>query len=403
MLRHIPFLKAVLFYTLTAFGGPQGHIGMMIRTFVNKRHDVTEEELIEYNAFCQIIPGPSSTQTIMLIGWKRGGIPLALVTLLIWMLPAMLIMTVFSFLIYYLSAATLPEHLFRFIHPMAVGFAAYAAFKMMRKSVNNPMTYGIMLFALAITVIIRTAWLFPVMLLLGGIMTNFSKKRIIPSREPPKPIRWINLWLFALVFALIGIASELARIYDWEYRRLAHIAENFYRFGSIVFGGSQALLPMMLVQFVALPERRGILAPISAADIMTGYGLVQAVPGPVFSVSAFVGGMMMSTYGPVWQVIGSLVATLSILFPSTLLLLFFFPVYQNLKKHVIIYRALEGINAVIVGIIWASAIILFMEINKGSFDVLSVVWTLATFAVLQFTRLPAPVLVVVSLALGFVF
>lgn len=403
MLRHTPFLKAVLYYTLTAFGGPQGHIGMMIKTFVHKRHDITEEELIEYNAFCQILPGPSSTQTIMLIGWKRGGIPLALLTLLIWMLPAMLIMTVFSFLIYYLSVATLPEHLFRFIHPMAVGFASYAAFKMMRKSVNNPMTYGIMLFAIVATLIIRTAWLFPLMLVLGGIMTNFSKKRIAPSREMPKPIRWINLWLFALVFIIIGIVSEVARIYDWEYRRLAHIAENFYRFGSIVFGGSQALLPMMLIQFVALPERRGILAPVSAADIMTGYGLVQAVPGPVFSVSAFVGGMMMSAYGPFWQIAGSIVATLCIFFPSTLLLLFFFPVYQNLKKHVIIYRALEGIYAVIVGIIWASAVILFMEINKTSFDWLSIVWTVVSFCVLQFTRLPAPILVVVSLVLGWLF
>jgi chromate transporter len=403
MLRHIPFLKAVLYYTLTAFGGPQGHIGMMIKTFVHKRHDVTEEELIEYNAFCQILPGPSSTQTIMLIGWKRGGIPLALLTLLIWILPALLIMTAFSFLIYYLSAAKLPEHLFRFIHPMAVGFAAYAAYKMMRKSVNNPMTYSIMLFAIAATLVIRTAWLFPVMLVLGGIMTNFSKKRIAPSKESPKPIRWINLWLFALVFFIIGIVSEAARIYNWEHRRLAHIAENFYRFGSIVFGGSQALLPMMLIQFVALPERRGILAPISATDIMTGYGLVQAVPGPVFSVSAFVGGMMMSVYGPLWQIAGSLVATICIYIPSTLLLLFFFPVYQNLKKHVIIYRALEGIYAVIVGIIWASAVILFMEINKASFDWVSVIWTILSFCVLQFTRLPAPLLVVVSLILGWWF
>ena len=72
-LRHLPFLKAVAFYSFTAFGGPQGHIGMMIKTFVQKRHDVTEEELIEYNAFCQMMPGPSSTQTVMLIAMKRGG------------------------------------------------------------------------------------------------------------------------------------------------------------------------------------------------------------------------------------------------------------------------------------------------------------------------------------------
>jgi len=73
--RHIPFLKAVFYYTISAFGGPQGHLGMMMKTFVDKRRDVTREELMEYVAFCQLLPGASSTQTITLIGYKRGGVP----------------------------------------------------------------------------------------------------------------------------------------------------------------------------------------------------------------------------------------------------------------------------------------------------------------------------------------
>lgn len=402
-LRHIPFLKAIFWYSLTAFGGPQGHIGMMIKTFVNKRRDVTEEELLEYNAFCQMLPGPSSTQTVTLIGWKRGGMPLALLTLLIWMLPATIFMSAFSFLVYYLSADSLPKDLFRFIHPMSAGFAMYAAYKMMMKSVKNTMTHCIMLCAIIITLFNKSAWLFPVMLFTGGLITNFSKKRIVAGNQKPKPIKWVNLWLFALIFLLIGIFSELARITDWEHKRIAIISENFYRFGSIVFGGGQALLPMMLVQFVALPIKRGLEPTISAANIMTGYGLVQAVPGPVFSVSSFIGGMIMSTQGPFWQVMGCLVATAAVFLPSTLLLLFFFPIYQNLKNHVIIYRALEGINAVIVGIIWASAILLLMEINKTQFDWVSIVTCLATFALLQFTKLPAPFTVIACLILGIIF
>lgn len=77
-IRHLPFLKAVFAYSLTAFGGPQGHLGMMARTFVKKRRDVSEEELMEYNAFAQLLPGPSSTQTVMLIAFKRGGAVLAI-------------------------------------------------------------------------------------------------------------------------------------------------------------------------------------------------------------------------------------------------------------------------------------------------------------------------------------
>ena len=71
LLRHIPFLKAVFLHSITAFGGPQAHIGMMMKTFVYKRPYVTEEELMEYNAFCQLLPGASSTQTLTLIGYKR--------------------------------------------------------------------------------------------------------------------------------------------------------------------------------------------------------------------------------------------------------------------------------------------------------------------------------------------
>jgi chromate transporter len=72
LLRHIPFLKAVFIHSITAFGGPQAHIGMMMKTFVNKRRDISEQELMEYNAFCQLLPGASSTQTLTLIGYKTN-------------------------------------------------------------------------------------------------------------------------------------------------------------------------------------------------------------------------------------------------------------------------------------------------------------------------------------------
>src|SRR5665811_670352 len=81
--RHGPFLKAVFFYSISAFGGPQGHLGMMMKTFVERRQDVTKEELMDYVSFCQLLPGASSTQTLTLIGYKRGGVPLAVLTLII--------------------------------------------------------------------------------------------------------------------------------------------------------------------------------------------------------------------------------------------------------------------------------------------------------------------------------
>jgi chromate transporter len=97
MLRHIPFLKNVFLYSITAFGGPQAHVAMMMKIFVKQRPYVTEQELLEYNAFCNLLPGASSTQTVTLIGYKRGGIPLAIMTLLVWISPACLLMGAFYF------------------------------------------------------------------------------------------------------------------------------------------------------------------------------------------------------------------------------------------------------------------------------------------------------------------
>src|SRR5215213_9694800 len=113
MLRHIPFLKAVFLYSITAFGGPQAHIAMMMRYFVHKRPYVTKEELLEYNAFCNLLPGASSTQTVTLIGYKRGGAPLAIATLVVWILPASFLMGAFSFLLYYIDQKTLHTDIFK--------------------------------------------------------------------------------------------------------------------------------------------------------------------------------------------------------------------------------------------------------------------------------------------------
>ncbi len=404
--RHIPFLKAVTLYSFTAFGGPQGHIGMMVKTFAQKRHDITEEELLEYNAFCQMLPGPSSTQTVMLIALKRGGIPLALLTLLLWVLPATLLMGAFSFLLHFFDAKDIQTNLFVYVQPMSVGFIFYAATRMMTSSVKHLATIAIMFGSLIVTLFIRSPWVFPAILLVAGTLSNFSDRRIPDTHGKPKPIRWINLWLFFVLFIGAGIVSEMARSHRWEHGRIYNLFENFYRFGAIVFGGGQALLPMMLFQFVNRPMHLGRAPWLSSTELLTGYGLVQAVPGPVFSVCTFVGGMAMSQYGTVWQVAGCVTATVAVFLPSTLLLFFLFPLYQNLRQHVIIFRALEGINAAIVGIIWASGIVLVQtlvpdfSIAETIPFLFNMVVIIITFSLLQFTKIPAPLIVVGWLLLG---
>lgn len=400
LLRHIPFLKAVALYSFTAFGGPQGHIGMMLKTFVERRHDITEAELMEYNAFCQMLPGPSSTQTVMLIALKRGGMPLAVLTLCLWILPAFLIMAAFSFLIRFIGSKDIATNLFTYVRPMSVGFIFFAAVRMLQANVRYPATWVIMVGSAIATVLIKSPWIFPALMVVAGFVSNFSNKRIPGPAVKPKKIRWGSLWLFAALFICAGIVSELARTHQWDHRRAYNLFENFYRFGAIVFGGGQALLPMMLYQFVSRPQRMGNAAWMSSDDLLTGFGLVQAVPGPVFSVCTFAGGLAMSSYGGGWQLAGCVLATLAVFLPSTLLLFFLFPIYHNLKQHVIIYRALEGINAAIVGIIWASGIVMLQELSMPHFAWTNLVVIAITFCILQFTKIPAPFVVVGWLLLG---
>jgi chromate transporter len=414
ILRHIPFLKAVFLYTITAFGGPQGHLGMMLKTFVHKRRDVTEEELIEYNSFCQLLPGASSTQLITLIGYKRGGVLLAVITLLIWIFPACVVMGLLSFLLTHFPDKNLTESLFNFIQPMAIGFLTYAAARAFSISIKNIITQIIMLVAMTVTYILfKTPWVFPVLIICGGIATNFSSKRIPRQVQiKPKQIRWTNIWLFVMIFAIAGFLSETARKQDWPNRKAYNLFENFYRFGSFVFGGGDVLLPMMLDQYVARPnspqamERNPNAIRLEKTDLLTGYGIVRAIPGPVFSVASFAGGMALEKEGYKMQLLGCVLGSVAIFLPSALLVLFFFPVWQYLKKYVTVYRALEGINAVIVGVMWAATLYLLNGIHLDHFDsfsVLNLIVIALTFIFLRYTKAPAPVIVLSCLLLGWIF
>lgn len=414
LIRHIPFLKAVLLYSVTAFGGPQGHLGMMLKYFVHKRRDITEEELIEYNSFCQMLPGASSTQILTLIGYKRGGVSLAVITLIIWLLPACILMGAFSFLLTVYPSSNLTTGAFRFLGPMAIGFLIYAAVKAFKYSVTNFITQIIMLLAM-ITVfwLFKAPWVFPLLILIGGLVTNISSKRI-PKIENIKPrqIKWTNIWLFVLVFLVAGILSETARKQEWQNRKAYNLFENFYRFGSIVFGGSDVLLPLLLDQYVARPqapkviERNPNVIKIDRSDLLTGYGMVRAIPGPVFSVATFTGGMALKDKGYSMQLLGCVIGTVAIFLPSALLVLFFFPVWQYLKKYVIVFRALEGINAVVVGVMWAAVLYLLksMPVNILDSDLLiSFALIIITFFLLRFTKIPPPLIVLFCLLIGWVF
>jgi chromate transporter len=417
LIRHIPFLRAVFIHSITAFGGPQAHYAMMIKTFVQRRHDVTQDELLEYNSFCQLLPGASSTQVLTLIGYKRGRAPLAVLTLLIWIFPACFLMGAFAFLLKYIDQKELNESVFEFIQPMAVGFLAFASATSFRISIHNTITKVILVVSAIVTYLLfKAPWIFPLLIAIGGAITNISDRRIPQKGEPPKKIKWANIWLFGIIFISAGIISELARKNDWPNRRPLNLFENTYRFGSLVFGGGQVLIPMMYEQFVERPKSDIVrkknlnksqnVISIDKDDFYTGAGIVRAIPGPVFSISSFMGGMSMKDRNASWQVLGSVIGSIAIFLPSALLVLFFFPIWHNLKKYAVVYRALEGINAVVVGIMVASTVYMMKDISLTEFKTISALnigVIVGTWLTLSYTRIPSPIVVVICLFLGWIF
>jgi chromate transporter len=343
-------------------------MALMQYRFVEKRRDLTAQELVEYSAFCQLLPGASSTQTIVLVGFKRGGVVLALLTLLVWMLPAVCIMTCLALLVSYFSWSGEIKAL-SLLQPMSIGFIISAALLLFQKSVNSIITRWIFVITAIITFIgFNTPWTIPTIIILAGVVTNFSDKRIPTDGTAPKSIQWRALILFVLLFIAAGFLSERATKQNWESRKLFNLFENNYRFGSMVFGGGDVLIPIMYEQFVTRPASKRIqenkrdVVKIDRANFLTGTGLVRAVPGPIFSISSYMGAMALKDKSMSTQLSGALVASLGIFLPSFLIVLFFFPIWQYLKKYAIFYRSLEGVYAAIVGIMIGASLYLIKDI-----------------------------------------
>lgn len=296
---------------------------------------------------------------------------------------------------------------------MAVGFLVYASVMAFGVSVRNLITWVIMLICVGATyVFFHSPWIFPALILLGGAVTNVSKKRIPEFETSKKKVKWGNIWLFALIFLVAGTLSETARKEDWQTRKPLNLFENSYRMGSLVFGGGHVLMPMMYEQYSVRPERRLQTDPAAARNqiyiekenMVTGMGIVRAMPGPVFSIASFTGGMALRDMGTWMQVLGCVIATIGIFLPSALLVLFFFPVWNYLKKYAVVYRSLEGINAAVVGIMIASTLYIMKDISLMQANVTSVVNILiivSTFFLLQFTRIHSPFIVAACILLGY--
>jgi chromate transporter len=397
------FLKDVALLSVSSFGGPQAHLAHFQKVLAQQKNYVTEAELIELNALCQVLPGPTSTQTLSAVGYKLGGPNLAYLTLLIWMLPSVTIMTVAGLLMGSFESKQVSLSFTRFIQPMAVGLVAYAAYTMGLKAITRFRAVLIMIGAGLVSFYLKTPFVFPIVLLIAGSITAFNYK-VYPREEKKRfEVPWANFFLWVSVLILAASLGSLTK--NSPSFLPIRLFENFYRNGSLIFGGGQVLTPLLHTEFVdfAKPSAEGLRQPyLTNEEFLSGYALAQSLPGPVFSFSSYIGALAMHSrgFGVSGQIMGSLMAAIGIFLPGTFLIFFMFRIWESLKKFRPIRASLEGINAASVGLVGAAAFTLFQPL-AGSF--LNYPFMIVTFLLVTFTKIPSWAVIASGLALGFLF
>ena len=390
--RAIIYLKDIFILAITTFGGAQAHLALMHNILVKKRRYFTEEELLEANALCQMLPGPASTQTIIVLTQKKWNVLMAVLALLVWILPACTLMTLVVMMFSNFETKDVPTDFLIFVQPMAIGIIAYSGFSLATKLIQNNTSMMIMLLSLMIAASFTTPWTFPLIIIGAAVVTNFTRKEISVPVTKEKPIKWHHSWLSAsILFVAFTISGVLALI---TRERPVILFENFFRFGALTFGGGSVLVPQMFEQFV---KHRHYMTP---NEFLSGLAISQALPGPSFSFATYAGGMILKQWGSSYTLMGCILGTVAIFLPGTLIAFFIFPIWEFVKNSAFARRSLEGINAAAVGLIFSAAVILYTNIE---FHMVNIFVVIVTFLLLQYTKIKAPLLVAMALITGIIY
>ena len=385
--RYYVFLKDILTLSLTAFGGPQAFLAMLLERMVKKRGYIKEEELWELNALCNMLPGPSSTQLVSAIGFRVGGPNLAYLALFVWILPATLLMVTAAFLIDFLQENTPGALNFaRFIQPMAIGFIIFAAQKTISKMVKTTEAMILMLISAFVSFFYSSPYIFPIMLILGGLSTSIKYKNQ-PKAEEEKPlkIKWSNFYLWIGVLIVAAVSGAITK-----YQPIL-LFENFYRNGSLIFGGGQVLVPYLYTEFVDFKHF------LNSEEFLTGYAISQGIPGPTFSIASYIGALSMREFGVSGFIVGGLIGAAGIFLPGIFMIFFVIRFWDQLKLYRPVRAALEGINAVSCGMLIAAAYLLFEPLEANG---LNIFFILGTYALLQFSKISSPIIISGGIILG---
>ncbi|WP_330960033.1 chromate efflux transporter [Photobacterium sp. 53610] len=369
---------------LGSFGGPAAHMGYFQRTFVQQKQWLNDSDFSQATALCQFLPGPASSQLGMFIGFRKAGYWGAVAAFLGFTLPSAILLTVLAILDSQNTQAAWVYHVIQAAKLLAVIVVADALLGMVRKNLTNVLMFVITV-CTAVSVFFSSGLsgqLLPILIAacLGYVLSfKTPVKRMVQHAENEMMrLNWLPLMMFVVMLIGLPLLSGYAKAWD--------IFNSFYQAGSFVFGGGHVVLPLLepLVQHW-----------IDADTFISAYASAQLVPGPMFTMASFLGAASMPET-PLW---GSVLATIAIFLPGSLLLFAFLPAWQRLLQYQRLQLSIKTITAAVVGLLIGAWIdpVLSTSINS-LWDVIVVC---SGFYLLKFRNMPVWLLAL--LLIGFVF
>ena len=329
---------------LTSFGGPIAHLGYYERTYVQQRQWLSPDEYAGLIALCQMVPGPASSQTGFLIGLRRAGWAGASAAWAGFTLPSAIVMFGFALLAPRLEGPT-TDAVLHGLKLVAVAVVAQAVWSMARNLCPDRARAALALLAAALLLVVSGSFVQIVALLIGAVGGAVLCRDLpAPQALPAMPVSLrtggVALALFLILLVALPLAGAAAP------HSLLALAGIFYKAGALVFGGGHVVLPLL----------RDALVPqgwLSDSAFLAGYGVAQAIPGPLFTFSAYLGAIVAPA-GAAAALLWSSVALVFIFLPGLLIALAGLPVWLWLGHHPAARAALAGVNAAVVGVLGAA-------------------------------------------------
>jgi len=333
---------AFLHLGLTSFGGPIAHFAFFRQQFVERRGWITESQFAHLLTLCQFLPGPGSSKLGFTLGLLRAGWSGAIAAFVAFTAPSALLLFGFAALLPLLSGA-IGQAALHGLKLVALSVVAFGLVGMARALCPDLVRRLIAIAAAAIVLHIGQAWAQLLVVGLGAACGAVACRNVRPDFQGDfvVPFGARTAWLLLAAFTLLLVCLPLAA---HTHPGLITYADAFFRTGALAFGGGHVVLPLL---------QDAVVRPgwVSSADFLAGYGAAQAVPGPMFALSAYLGARLPGSDG---GLLGASVALVATFLPGFLLAAGILPLWRALAQHPVAARAIAGTCAALVGMLAAA-------------------------------------------------